>query len=87
MLQFDFTVNDPLGIHARPAGNLAKLAKSFAGTTVSITKEGKTVQAAQMMKLMAMAIKQGQQITVSVEGGDEQAAFEAVKQFFEQNLA
>lgn len=37
MKQFTYTITDPLGIHARPAGQLAKLAKSFADTTATIT--------------------------------------------------
>ena len=34
MTEFKYLIKDPIGIHARPAGLLAKLAKSFEGTTV-----------------------------------------------------
>lgn len=34
MKQFEYTINDPLGIHARPAGMLVKEAKAFADTVV-----------------------------------------------------
>ena len=40
MKQFTYTIKDALGIHARPAGLLAKKAKSYADTTVTITCEG-----------------------------------------------
>ena len=33
MKQFSYTITDPIGIHARPAGMLAQLAKSFADTS------------------------------------------------------
>lgn len=39
MKQFDYTITDPLGIHARPAGLLAKEAKKFA-SACTITKNG-----------------------------------------------
>ena len=49
MKQFEYTINDPLGIHARPAGMLVKEAKAFADTVVTITKNGTTVKAGQLM--------------------------------------
>ena len=59
MKQFEYTINDPLGIHARPAGMLVKEAKTFADTVVTITKNGTTVKAGQLMKLMSLGVKQG----------------------------
>ena len=86
MKQFDYTIKDPLGIHARPAGLLAKLAKGFGDTVVTITKDGNTVKASQLMKVMAMGIKSGHTITVAAEGPDEDKAIEDVKKFLEENL-
>ncbi len=62
MKQFTYTVQDPLGIHARPAGMLAKASKAFADTTVSITKGEATAKVAQLMKLMSLGVKQGDTI-------------------------
>ena len=86
MVTFTYTIQDELGIHARPAGLLAKLAKGFEPTVVSITKDGKTVKASQLMKLMALAVKKGNEITVTVEGEKESEAAAAMKQFLEENL-
>ena len=36
MKEFNYTVNDPLGLHARPAGMLAKAAKAYPDTTITI---------------------------------------------------
>ncbi len=52
MKQFTYAITDPIGIHARPAGMLAQLAKSFADSTVTLTKGDQTVKATQLMKLM-----------------------------------
>ena len=38
------------------------------------------------MKLMSLAAKNGDEVTVTVEGPEEEAAFEAVKAFFDANL-
>ena len=56
MKQFEYTIHDPLGIHARPAGMLVKEAKAFADTVVTITKNGTTVKATQLMKLMSLGV-------------------------------
>jgi phosphocarrier protein len=86
MKQFTYTINDPLGVHARPAGMLAKEAKSFGDTVITVTKEGNTVKASQLMKLMSMCIKQGNEVTVTAEGPDEDAAIAAMEKFFKENL-
>ena len=86
MKQFEYTIVDALGIHARPAGQIAKMAKGFGATVVTVTKGSKTVKASQLMNLMGMGVKKGDTVTVSVEGPNEEEAFAAVKEFFEKNL-
>lgn len=86
MKEFTYSVKDPLGIHARPAGMLAKLAKPFADTTITITKGGKTVKATQLMMIMSLAVKNGDTVTVKAEGPAEAEAIAAAQKFFEENL-
>ena len=86
MKQFEYTIHDPLGIHARPAGMLVKEAKAFADTVVTITKNGTTVKATQLMKLMSLGVKKGDVVTVAAEGADEEAAIIAISNFFQNNL-
>ena len=85
MKEFTYTIKDAIGIHARPAGQLAKLAKGL-GSTVKITKSDKTVNATQLMKVMGMGIKCGDTVKFTIEGGDEEASAQAVKEFMENNL-
>ena len=86
MKNFEYTITDPLGIHARPAGLLAKTAKGFGDTTVTVTKNGNAVKASQLMKLMGLGVKQGDQVTVAAEGLAEDDAIAAMQKFFEENL-
>lgn len=86
MKQFEYIVKDPLGLHARPAGLLAKLAKPFADTTITITKGEKTVKATQLMMIMGLGVKNGDAVTVRAEGAAEDEAIAAVEKFFQENL-
>ena len=86
MKAFDYTITDPVGIHARPAGLLVKEIKKYAGSAVTVTKGEKSVNALKLMALMGMGIKQGDTVTVSVEGGDEEAVAAAVEAFFKANF-
>lgn len=85
MLSFSYTIKDEVGIHARPAGLLAKEAKKYESKIV-IKKDGKAVEAARIMAVMGLGVKCGQTVEVEVSGADEETAFEEMKKFFEQNL-
>lgn len=85
MKKFEYTIKDELGIHARPAGMLAKEAKNYK-STITITKEDKSAEVTRLLALMSLGVKCGQTIEISVEGEDEDTAFEGVKAFFEENL-
>ena len=85
MKTFDYTIKDAMGIHARPAGLLVKEAAKYE-SKVSLTKDGKTVDAARLMAVMSLGIKCGQEVTVTVEGEDEDAVAEKLENFFKTNL-
>ena len=85
MKEFSYTVKDELGIHARPAGMLVKEVKNFQ-SKVTLEKDGKTVDASRLMAVMGMGVKKDMTVNVTVEGEDEDAAFDAIKAFFETNL-
>jgi len=85
MKTFEYTVKDPVGIHARPAGMLVKEIKKYA-STVTITKGGKSVNALKLMALMGMGIKQGDTVKVAIEGADEDTAAAEIEAFFKANL-
>lgn len=85
MKTFQYTIKDEIGIHARPAGLLAKEAKKYSSKIVLKT-EAKSAEATKLMAIMSLGVKCGQTVEVSAEGEDEDAAFEGIKVFFEQNL-
>ena len=85
MKSFSYTVKDELGIHARPAGLLVKEAKKFT-SNITIKKDGKTADATRLMAVMGMGVKCGNTVELEISGDDEDAAYEAMKAFFETNL-
>ena len=85
MKTFNYTIKDELGIHARPAGVLAKTAKSL-DSQITITKGEKSAIATKLMAVMGMGIKCGDIVTVTVDGGDEAKSERTIKNFFETTL-
>ena len=86
MKKFEYTITDPVGIHARPAGLLVKAATAL-DSTITIEKVGgKSAVATKLMAIMGLGIKQGDTVSVTVEGGSEDANATAMEQFFKDNL-
>lgn len=85
MKEFNYTITDEVGIHARPAGMLAKKAKAFE-SSVTIAKGEKEAALTKLMAVMALGVKHGDTVTVKAEGADEEAAIAEIKKFFEENL-
>lgn len=84
MKEFNYTITDEIGIHARPAGMLAKKAKAFE-SSVTIAKGEKEAALTKLMAVMALGVKHGDTVTVKAEGADEEAAIAEIKKFFEEN--
>lgn len=72
MKEFTYVIKEELGLHARPAGLLVKEAKKFQSAT-TLAAKGKTAAAGKLIAIMSMGVKQGDEVTVQVEGPDEDA--------------
>ena len=55
-------------------------------SAVTVRKGDKCVGADRLMALMTLGAAQGDTITVTVEGGDEEKALEQLRTYFAQNL-
>ena len=80
MREFKYVVTDPEGIHARPAGELVKAVKAFS-SDIKIAKGGKAMNCKAIFGIMGLAVKKGDEVTLTFEGADEDAAYEAVSKF------
>ncbi len=86
MKEFTYTIKDELGLHARPAGMLAKQAKNYADTVITVSLGGNSAKASQLMKLMGLGVKCGDTVTVSADGPEEDTAIKEMQEFFEANF-
>ncbi|MCM1173999.1 MAG: HPr family phosphocarrier protein [Blautia sp.] len=85
MKEFQYVIQDPVGLHARPAGLLVKQAAGFQ-SKITISGNGKSCDAKKLIMLMSLGLTQGTEISCRIEGEDEEAAFEAIRKFFTDNL-
>lgn len=86
MKQFTYTIQDKVGVHARPAGLLAKTAKALDSVVTIEKADGRSAAATKLMAVMGLAVKCGETVTVKVEGGAEAANAAAMEAFFKENL-
>ncbi|MCR5126204.1 MAG: HPr family phosphocarrier protein [Treponema sp.] len=85
MKKFDYTITDPLGIHARPGGEIVKFAKALP-SSIKLECNGKTADAKRLIAVMSLGAKQGHVLSVTIEGEDEDTAAEKLEAFLKENL-
>jgi len=77
MITRDFTINNKLGLHARPSAQITQAASRYS-SEVWLSKNGRRVNAKSIMGVMMLAAGQGSVLTVEADGPDEAQAIEAV---------
>ena len=85
MKELKYVIQDPMGLHARPAGQLVKAVAPFNSTVTVIAPNGKA-DAKRLMAIMRLAAKQGNELTVQIEGEDEEQAVKELELFLRTNL-
>ena len=85
MKEFTYTIKDPLGIHARPAGTLVKTAEKFS-CDITIRKADKTADAKRIFSVMSLGVKEGDELKLTFSGTDEEDALSTIQNFLKENL-
>ncbi|EJW19492.1 HPr family phosphocarrier protein [Paenibacillus alvei] len=85
-MEKQFTIKNPQGIHARPAGAIMKKAAEFAGEQITIEFNGRKVSAKSITGVLTLGMKAGDTVTVSAEGEKAAEAVEAVGAVIESVL-
>lgn len=73
MTSAEIQIINKLGLHARAAAKFATLARNFA-CDIQIEKSGRMVNGKSIMGIMMLAAGQGTQLTLHVDGADEECA-------------
>jgi phosphocarrier protein HPr len=77
VIERDVKIVNSLGLHARPAAQLVRLASSFE-SEVELVKDGVPVNSKSIMGVMMLAAECGSQLTVRATGADAEAAAAAM---------
>lgn len=73
------TIVNRLGLHARAAGKLVNLAKTFS-SEITLTRDAEEVDSKSIMAVMLLAAPIGTELLLKVNGEDAQVAFDAVSE-------
>jgi len=85
-MEKQFTIKNPQGIHARPAGAIMKSASEFKDTQISLEFNGRKVSAKSITGVLTLGMKSGDTVNVIAEGEQAAAAIEAVGAVLESVL-
>ncbi len=85
MKQIVVTINTEVGLHARPASLFVKKASEFSAT-ITVQKGERQVDAKRLLGVMSLGVKNGESITITAEGPDEQAAVDALRRLVESDF-
>ncbi len=77
MIERAVQVVNPLGLHARPAAQVVRLATTFAAE-LTLQREGEVVNAKSILGVMTLAAECGCTLVVQGEGADAEQAVTAL---------
>jgi phosphocarrier protein len=77
MIEREVRIVNPLGLHARPAAQIVRIASGFAAD-VWVAKDGEVVNGKSIMGVMMLAAECGCTLLIRADGNDEAAAVEAL---------
>ncbi len=85
MKEIELVIENPTGLHARPAKVLVNLAKQFQSDVWLVFGE-KRANAKSMVSILTLGASRGSQITVRVSGEDEDKALAEIEAAFQSGL-
>ena len=85
MKEFVITVQDPVGIHARPAGLIVKQTQRLQ-SEVRIRCRDREVDGKKLFALMSLGAKAGDRLTVTITGESAEEESRLLRAFMEKNL-
>jgi phosphocarrier protein HPr len=77
MTEREALIVNPLGLHARPAAQIVRLATTF-GSDIWLEKDGMKVNGKSIMGVMMLAAECGSTIRIQASGDDAEQAIDAI---------
>ncbi len=85
MVQKEFTINNKLGLHARPAALFVKVSNRY-HSDIWVEKDDEQVNGKSIMGLMMLAAGHGSRVVVTAEGEDAEKAIEGIEELIESGF-
>lgn len=85
MLKQTLTIVNKLGLHARAAAKLVKLASTFA-SDIQLKRQQRQVNGKSIMGVMMLAASKGTEIELTVSGTDEETAIEQLRMLIQNRF-
>jgi phosphocarrier protein len=85
MLTREITVNNPVGLHARPATYFIQKANEFR-CGIWVIREDRQVNAKSLLGVLSLGVTKGASITIKADGIDEQMALDALCELIESDF-
>lgn len=83
-IEKEVIVNNPQGLHARPAALFVQIAQGF-DSSVKLEKDGRIVDGKSIIAVLSLGVNKGAKVKLIVEGEDAKEAFSQLKEFLEKN--
>jgi phosphocarrier protein len=85
MVSLNLILDNKSGLHARPANLFTTEAAKYK-SSVKVLKNGKEYNAKSIFSVLSMGATLGTELTIVVDGEDEELAIKALKDLFDQNF-
>jgi len=84
-IEKEVVVNNPQGLHARPAALFVQIAQGF-NSSVKLEKDGRIVDGKSIIAVLSLGINKGAKVKLIIEGEDAEEAFSQLKNFLEKDV-
>jgi len=86
MVKEKILVKNPIGVHLRPAGDIAEAAIKFKKCEVYLSCGGRSVNGKSLLSILSLGIKQNSEFEIICDGEDEEAALKAIVAAISPNI-
>lgn len=80
------TVQNKMGIHARPAAMIVRISNKYPSTEIWVEKDGEEVNGKSIMSLMMLAAGKGSVLKFIAQGGDAEKMLDEIESLFNRKF-
>jgi len=84
-VKMELHINNPTGLHARPASKFVQVAKKFQ-SSIYVSHKGKVGNGKSLMSLLTLGVESGDLVQVMIKGEDERPAENAIRKAVMEGL-